>query len=292
MHFYKDTQKNQIKVGIFVVVFLLIFFFSYGWLIDLFSSGKQQTIHVIFENASSIRRGDSVIYKGIRIGRVNSVNLIENGVLMTITMSEDIKLYSNTLFMIKDQDFLGSKVIEVIYPKIPNLSPIDKNTLFHGTVASGLSNLLSTINNIALRFESFIDNLNINDDLLGNIEKLLTSADNTFSNLSDLFTSFEIQDISILIIELKNTNKLISDLITNNSESLIQTHTRIDSLLIHSTGLVQTLQTNINNEESNLNRLLNDKELYESLVKTATEMKTLLEDIRKNPRKYFNFSLF
>jgi len=57
-------------------------------------------------------------------------------------------------------------------------------------------------------------------------------------------------------------------------------------------GLINNLQENIFREEGLIYRLLNDEELYDSLIKSANELETLLNDIRKNPRRYFRFSVF
>jgi phospholipid/cholesterol/gamma-HCH transport system substrate-binding protein len=40
--------------------------------------------------------------------------------------------------------------------------------------------------------------------------------------------------------------------------------------------------------EGSASRLLNDKQLYENLNQAATELRTLLADIRKDPRKYLS----
>ena len=39
-------------------------------------------------------------------------------------------------------------------------------------------------------------------------------------------------------------------------------------------------------------RMLNDQSLYERLDKLVVDMQHLLEDIRANPRKYFNLKIF
>ena len=40
-----------------------------------------------------------------------------------------------------------------------------------------------------------------------------------------------------------------------------------------------------------MGQLMNDKQLYENMNKTVTEMQTLLTDIRKDPKKFLNFRM-
>jgi phospholipid/cholesterol/gamma-HCH transport system substrate-binding protein len=40
--------------------------------------------------------------------------------------------------------------------------------------------------------------------------------------------------------------------------------------------------------EGSASKLLNDKQLYENLNQAATELRSLLADIRKDPRKYLS----
>jgi phospholipid/cholesterol/gamma-HCH transport system substrate-binding protein len=44
----------------------------------------------------------------------------------------------------------------------------------------------------------------------------------------------------------------------------------------------------LNEGEGSASKLLNDKQLYENLNQASTELRNLLADIRKDPRKYLS----
>ena len=44
--------------------------------------------------------------------------------------------------------------------------------------------------------------------------------------------------------------------------------------------------------DGSLGRLVNDDKLYSDLSTSVAEFKLLLEDIKKNPKKYINLSIF
>ena len=62
--------------------------------------------------------------------------------------------------------------------------------------------------------------------------------------------------------------------------------------LTQSIESLNTLLTNINNAEGTVGSLLNDKELYANLAQASDNLSLLLEDLKKNPKRYVHFSLF
>jgi len=55
---------------------------------------------------------------------------------------------------------------------------------------------------------------------------------------------------------------------------------------------VQEIATKINKGEGSAGEFINNKEYIESLNKTIKEFSVLIEDIKKNPKKYVNVSIF
>jgi phospholipid/cholesterol/gamma-HCH transport system substrate-binding protein len=48
----------------------------------------------------------------------------------------------------------------------------------------------------------------------------------------------------------------------------------------------------MNRGEGSAGELLNNKEYIQTLSATIEQLKSLIDDIEKNPRKYFKFSVF
>ena len=48
----------------------------------------------------------------------------------------------------------------------------------------------------------------------------------------------------------------------------------------------------INNGEGTMGALINDKELYDNLNKTSKNLEELIADLKENPNKYVQFSIF
>ncbi len=59
---------------------------------------------------------------------------------------------------------------------------------------------------------------------------------------------------------------------------------RLDSV----TSRLDDLVNRVEQGEGTAGQLLKDKQLYENMNKTVTEMQALLADIRRDPKKYLN----
>ena len=108
------------------------------------------------------------------------------------------------------------------------------------------------------------------------IEKSIDDLSHASSNLKDMMD----QNRSKLETTLDNLNHASSDFqkITSTLEDL-------------STSL-KSLSDKIEKGEGTLGQLINDETLYQDLKTTTRAIDELIEDIKKNPKRYFRFELF
>ena len=63
---------------------------------------------------------------------------------------------------------------------------------------------------------------------------------------------------------------------------------KLDSLR----GSLQSVSGKIDRGQGTLGQLVNDPRLYEDTKVTVAELRALIADIKKNPKKYINLSVF
>jgi phospholipid/cholesterol/gamma-HCH transport system substrate-binding protein len=297
VHFYKNIRETEIKVGIFVILSLIFLFFSYSWLNDWFLKNKYEIVKVLFDNVNNIEKGNSVFYRGVRIGRVQTLEIAEDGIIIYLMISQDIKINSDAIFIIKESDMMGTRIIDIIPGQSKNY--INQNHIYTGITLPGLSDLVSNLNEISTQIENIMQKLDSNDDIFDRLNNVLTLTEENFQLLFELLRDAQEKDILSAFIELKQLSHTLQVMINENSENIDNTFkqtqytfSKIDSFLITTETAINSFKKQLENQDSNLNKLFNDDQLYKNLLKTTQEMEFLLNDIKNNPKKYFKFSIF
>ena len=73
-----------------------------------------------------------------------------------------------------------------------------------------------------------------------------------------------------------------------NQMPLDTTINRINATLAN----VQRLTAQLNSENSSLGMLMNDKKLYQNATNTVASLDSLLQDVKRNPKKYVTIKVF
>ncbi len=185
------------------------------------------------------------------------------------SLLEDVRAGKGTVGKLFTQDLLHDQLSGVVRATQGVITAIEQGrgpagTLINNRAAArnlerALANLDSVTSNIAAGKGSL--GTLLNDDALAR------SLSATTENLRSVTAGLQAG---------KGTaGKLLSD------EAL---YNRLDSV----TQRLDTLVTNLNRGEGTAGRLLNDKELYDNMNGAATELRGLLAEIRKDPKKYLN----
>ena len=168
----------------------------------------------------------------------------------------------------KAEDLLGS--LDTVITRLTGFLNEKTQQDFIGTVV----NLRKTFENLEASSESLRYMIEANEDSIGKFISNLTSLSNTLAangdNLNNIMTNFS--NISDTIAQAN-----ISETIIKLNEVMIRT----DSIM-----------GKINNGEGTIGMLINDPELYNNLADASNSLDRLLLDIKYNPNKYLQFSVF
>ncbi|MCL2063331.1 MAG: MlaD family protein [Candidatus Cloacimonetes bacterium] len=289
-HFYKNMKKTELKVGIFVIISLLLLFFSYSWLNDWFLSGRNDTIQVLFDNVSNLEKGSSVYYRGVRVGRVSALRIELDGVIVEMSIIKDTFIDKNAVFLIKDRDVMGTKMVE-IFPG-DSFDRLNTNDIYRGTSLPGLVDLITRLSELMESMDILLSKIEFNEDFIERIDRIISNTDNSLRGLDVLIGKINDSDIFEVFSDLRNISSRFEDLMNDTSNSLVTTFALMDTLLLNTTVFMDFLHENIAKEESNLHRFLNETELYDNLLNSAKELESLINDVKENPRKYFRITIF
>lgn len=120
------------------------------------------------------------------------------------------------------------------------------------------------------------------------VQKTVGDLDATISRLAAATEEGELEAIFANAREASASFREVAGHLRGTVEELDRAIARADSAL----GEVHGLLGAVNRGEGSIGLLAQDQILYENTVATVAELRALLDDLKRNPRKYFNFSVF
>ncbi len=312
---------KEAKIGLFAAFSLGALYFGYNFLRGKKFFSNQNTYYVVYNNIDGIVKSTPIFFKGLKVGQVEKLSLIRtdsaNKIMATLLVDDKIQLSKSSEAKIVSLDLLGGKAISLIIPSL--LNPIKKGDTLIGTQEHSLSASISEmITPVKEKTENVMVSLN---KVLGELQKVL--SDGGTANLSA-----GISDLAGILSNLNTTTKQLDLLIQsekgkvgniagnmetitetlrksnadiaaslknfkNLSDSLSQAPIKstIDQLNITSKQLA-SISEKIDKGEGSAGKLINDKELYDNLTKSSAQLELLLKDVRENPKRYVNVSVF
>ncbi len=106
-------RSTMIKVVIFASICLLFFVMLYNTMSNVVE-GDRNTWKARFTSASGLRPGDDVRVAGVKVGRVESVEVIANDQAeVTFQLVDEQKIYDSTRLALRYQNLLGQRYLSL-----------------------------------------------------------------------------------------------------------------------------------------------------------------------------------
>lgn len=306
-------MKTEIKIGIVGFGILLLLFFGIKFLkgIDVFQ--KETTYYVFYDNVSGMYEGNYIYLNGMKVGYVKDIEAKGERAekfLVTVAVDSKIKITDDSKMVFFSADILGSKAMKI---ELGNSNRIleNKDTIMGGVELGMLDKLGSSIAPMAQNLDSilFATKNILNQQTQNNLQHTFANLEATSERLSSISGQFdnlmknEKEKIGKII---SNTESITSNLKNNNDElnNIISKIGQITDTVAQAqlgSTILQTTQTleKLNNVlgviekgKGNIGLLINDDGLYKSLDESAKKLDALIEDIKANPKKYINVSVF
>jgi phospholipid/cholesterol/gamma-HCH transport system substrate-binding protein len=157
------TNQNNIRLGIFVSIGVLVLIFSL-YMIGMNKSlfGANFELRSRFSNASGLRKGNNVLYAGIQAGTVKDIVLI-NDTTIEVTLLIDDKLSGfvnkNALVTIGSDGLMGNKIVQ-IQPNGP-ATPVKRGELLKSKSGMNIDQMLQVLSRTSQNVEDISAGLKI-----------------------------------------------------------------------------------------------------------------------------------
>jgi len=288
------------KVGILVLIGLFFLAAAVFIIGDVQLFNKRYFMSVKFTHVDGLLEGAKVTFAGVKVGKVEQINIKGGMVYVKISISEKIKILKCTRFMIDTaglmgEKYLGMDVAECDSEKIneyykeneeaTGIEPLRLSKLFGDgeKIMQKLSHSIESINKV-IGDESVIDS---SRNMIINAYEITLSAKNFMLSLEDRIDGIQ-DNIESLLKSFGEAGASIADLIEENKlnvSELIQNYRDVGSefldLISENKKNVAALIKNMDSTTINLNKLVSR---IEDEGKTADKIKEMLENFRKTSK--------
>jgi phospholipid/cholesterol/gamma-HCH transport system substrate-binding protein len=297
---------REIKTAILVIASILLFIWGYTFLQgrDLLSSYRM--FYVQYDNVEGLSASAPVTINGLTVGRIHTITLISaTGKLQVeLQIKNDFPISKSSTIDIYEPGLIGGKQIQIV-PNLQDTEMAESGYTFKGRIIPGLTALVGEkltplqqkIEKVALSADVLLSNLNevLDDKSKANLRESISKL----NNLMDEFGKTS-KNVNLIIDKnqanidgsLANLNKTTENF-SKISDTLAKA--KIGQAIKHFEQSLRSVDNMIGNLEKGkgtMGKLLNDDQLYKKLNSTSTELELLLQDLRLNPTRYINVSLF
>jgi phospholipid/cholesterol/gamma-HCH transport system substrate-binding protein len=272
------------------------------WLRE-FKVGKKTNLWIVsFPQTGGLGPSDEVQVNGIRKGTVASIDLDGDHVVVHLALERDIVPTRDSRIAIRNIGLMGEKVIAVDL-RATGEKWTDRDTI-PGVFEPGIGEFVAqagpTFDSMNRVIES-LDRLATRLDRDGEVDKTLANLRQTSEELLKAMK----ENRALLNETMRNARdatKTVRNVTTGREEQLRQTldglergarnferlTARMDSVMVSTKQVADKM----NNGNGTAAMLLNDRKLYDESRATLQSLKELIEDIKKNPKKYVDVSIF
>ena len=297
---------REIKTAILCITAILLFIWGYSFLKGKNLLSDNKTLYVQYDNVEGLDAAAPVTINGLVVGKLNGITIDDATGKLTVELqiNNDFPISKSSVVSIYEPGIIGGKQVKII-PNLIDKTLAENGDMLQGSTQLGLTAVLGQkLEPLQVKVEAMIVSA---DSLIGNLNKVLDAK--TKENLKST-----IANLDKTMIEFHGASKSLNGMLAENKTKISSTMTNLekastnfssisDSLAKANLGktvkdLQKTLATidkimlDMEAGKGTMGKLLKDDALYNSLNQTSKELDLLLEDVRLNPTRYINVSVF
>jgi phospholipid/cholesterol/gamma-HCH transport system substrate-binding protein len=310
--------SNETKIGSLTAISIVLLVLGFNFLKGKTFFGKSHNIFAKYTNVQGLQPSNPIVINGLQVGSVYSITTDKNmkEILVNMNLTKDVNIPTNSIAIIK-ASLLNGTSIEI---KLGDAQTyVAKNGYIATEVTAGiLDDVLKKVDPVLYQVTKAVTSidsvlLSVNHILdpaaKNNLGAMLANLNATSANLvgaSSSLTKLLNTETGALTGTLNNLNSFTANLDKNNGKitnlvgNLDKTATNLSNLDLQQTlntlnGTIGDLKSTIgklNSPTGTAGLLLNDTKLYNNLTATANKINLLIDDLKTNPKRYVNISIF
>ncbi|PWN61371.1 MlaD family protein [Chryseobacterium oncorhynchi] len=310
MKFSKELKAGVITL-LAIVGFVLLFQFMKGK--SLFTTDN--IFYAKYDNVEGLAQSSAVSINGLKVGQVDKIipQTAKDGKIsfvVKITVDNKFEFSKNSSLEIFEPGLMSGKEMRVNL-MYGGVQAKDGDTLkgafklgMMGSLSSQVGPVKDQLQVVLHRVDSLMTNANQLFDrqnraeikaLLSNLNKTVGALETTAGSVNNLVGHNDpklqkvLDDASLTMQSGKVTLDKYGNLAQNiDTKQLNATIANLDATV----GKLNQVIGGIDKGQGSLGKLMKDEQLYNNLNSASSNLNSLIEDMKANPKRYINFSVF
>lgn len=292
--------KKEVKIGLFGLLMLALLYWGLSFLKgkDIFK--LTNTYYALYDNVNGIEVSSPVMVNGYNVGRISNIEYTpsaEKPIRIEFTVGSKYEIPSGSQAVVTSTSLMGGKAIEILFTQSQTIVN-DGDTLEAKTSRDMLDLAGEELEKLSAKLNVALDDIHVSLQGVSSVlsENNVKSISHSLKNIETMTSQLSGGELKLIMNDTRKFTKTLSDnsaridTIIANFENLSDSlkQAEIPALVASMNALV----SKINNGEGTMGQLVNDKQLYDSLVVVSGNLSSLLQDLEQNPKRYVHFSLF
>lgn len=244
-----------------------------------------------FDSVAGLEPQSKVLMRGYPIGQVRGISFVPGGIVVAADIERKYAVPEGSAVAVETYSLLGERAINITPSASPRRQP--PGSLLHGEDQDLLATLRTALSEISQSRQAFDGS---------RLERTLDLADETFAALKRALSGVDLARVSAELKDAVQAAREIRDDIRQASErfgalsdegrSALARFEKTLEAADRTQAAMDRYLDRANAESESAASLLNDKQFITSFKDVLAELDDFFKEIKKNPKKYFKFSLF
>ena len=288
--------SNELKIGFWAIVTLVILFLGVNYLKGVHTLRQGDFYYLLSEKVEGLAVSSHVKLHGLKVGIVREMeyDIPSNKVLVTINIyNDDIKIPVDSRLFVTS-DLLGTSSInlelgeskqyfntwDTIIAPTTNASLLDKADPIIAKVDALLPKLDTLVSGITV----LVNESKVQESLL-ELNKMTVRLNQTVNSLNGLLKN----DVPTIMNNVESTTANLDTISNQLKEAEVE---KILANANRTLNEMNQLMKRVQANDNTVGKLLNTTDLHEHLNSTLSDVDSLVNAIKENPKKYIRVKVF
>ena len=294
-------MRKEIKIGAFAVIVLAVALFMIEFLKgkDIFS--RNNTYYIIYPSVEGLSISTGITVGGYAAGVISDIAYNRQTMDYTVSasVSREFDIPEDSFIEIYSSDILGTKKLRVKMGT-SGVMASSGDTLRGCMETDMLSSVTGVLDSLMRSIGTTVESVNLilDEENRAEVRQLLKRLNSTAGNLDRVSAMLQSKspDIETLLSNLSSISATLDSAATAingtaaNAEAITASLKEAD--LTGMTDSIRSLAGRLQDPDGSIGKLMYSDSLYNALTALSNDLDSLVNNIRKDPKKYIKISIF